>query len=164
MDGLSIVFTIWTVQCKLCQNCTKKANVEFSWRLKHKYNYRVDWFRFRLKDKPSIAYALPRPHYFSSLISFHIFFFSILCRLFAIFTFIEAFFFTKIYWCATTTSQKSFNSLTFHKQLDYSITELLNMKTIMRRETYIVSTLRSRAWELDKITSWYLYARGGPTT
>ena len=157
MDGLSIVFTPWTVQRKLCQNCTKKANVEFGWRLKHKYNHWVEWFRSRLKDKPSIAYALPRPHYFSSLISFRIFSFSFLCRLFAIFTFIEAFLYN-FYWCATTTSQKSFNSLTFHKQLDYSITELLNMKTIMKRETYIVSTLRSRAWELDKITSWDVHA------
>lgn len=157
MDGLSIVFTIWTVQCKLCQNCTKKANVEFSWRLKHKYNYRVDWFRSRLKDKPSIAYALPRPHYFSSLISFHIFFQYSLSSFRNIYLYWGVFLYN-FYWCATTTSQKSFNSLTFHKQLDYSITELLNMKTIMRRETYITSTLRSRAWELDKITSWDVHA------
>lgn len=120
MDGLLIVFTLWTVQRKLCQNCTKKANVEFSWRLKHKYNYLVEWFRSRLKDKPSIAYALPRSHYFYSLISFRFFFFF----QFSLSSFRNIYlywgvFLYNFHWCANTTTQKSFNSLTFQKQLDY---------------------------------------------
>lgn len=158
MDGLSIVYlplelsnvsSVKTVQKKLMLNLVGDWNI----------NIITGLIDFDLVSKINLALRMHyRGHIVFPALFLSVFFFQYSLSSFRNIYLYWSVFLYNFYWCATTTSQKSFNSLTFHKQLDYSITELLNMKTIMRRETYIVSTLRSRAWELDKITSWYLYA------